>query len=328
MARQHEYGEVLPASSQPRKRPPRRDGARPSVAAGPDEARIPYQRPRKGRIARIVLGAAFIALVLAILALGAVVASYWHGQQTYREVAHDAFPTADDVFAPAASGGAVDLATAGGSIDWDALRAVNPDVVGWIYVPGTPVNYPVVQTSNNVTYLSTDFQGGHGWLAQFGCIFVAAENAPGFTDANTVLFGHHMNDGSMFGFIDGLFDPKRFNSTRTIYLLTPDGDFRLETFSILTCDENESIAQISFATEEERVAYVQDKMDRSAVAPDPALDASSVSKTFMLATCDNSARNLRQVLFAAVVESTAPSDAGVVRDAGAAVDAAGALAEP
>lgn len=318
MDRQREYGEVLPASSTQRKPPKRTPGSRPSISCpGPH---VPYQRPRRGRVSRIVLGVAFIVLVLALLALGAIVFSYWQGQQSYDEVAHEVFPTADDAFARE-----VDLETVGNSIDWAALEAINPDTVGWLYIPGTPVNYPVVQTSNNVTYLSTDFQGNQGWLAQFGCIFAAAENTPGFADENNVLFGHHMNDGSMFGFIEGLYDPAKFNATRNIYLLTPDGNYRLQTFSILTCNENEAIAQTSFATAAEYTAYVQDVANRSEVVPDPAVDLSSVSKTFMFATCDNAVKNLRQVLFAAVVESTAPADASIVNDAQAAVDAARGL---
>lgn len=334
MDRQREYGEVLPASSRQRKLPKRKRsaGERPTVSRAPGGPQIPYQRPRKGRVARIVFGVAFIVLVLAILGLGAIVFSYWQGQRVYDEVAQDAFPSADDVFAQGAVGseaaGGVDLEAICDAIDWDALRAVNPDVVAWIYVPGTPVNYPVVQTSNNVTYLSTDFRGGHGWLAQFGCIFVAAENAPGFTDRNNVLFGHHMNDGSMFGFIDGLFDPDKFNATRDIYLLSPDGGYRLRTFSILHCDANEAIAQTTFPSDEDYAAYVQDKMDRSEVAPDPAMDAASVQKTFMLATCDNAVDSLRQVLFAVVEESTVPANMGAVNDVQPALDEASAFASP
>lgn len=318
MPKQRPYGSVLPASSQQR-RAPGGGSASPDGAKAPQ---IPYRQPRKGRISRVVLGIAFIVLVLSLLALGAIVFSYWQGQQSYKEVAQEAYPAAQGVFAQSE----VDLEAASEGIDWDALRAINPDTVAWIYVPGTPVNYPVVQTSNNVTYLSTDFRGEHGWLAQFGCIFVAAENEPGFADRNNVLFGHHMNDGSMFGFIDGLFDAAKFNATRDIYLLTPDGNYHLRTFSLFRCEPDEPIAQVSFSSTEEYAAYVQDTIDRSEVAPSEAVDAASITKTFMFATCDHNGRDLRQVLYASVVESTAPEKTGAVSDARPAVDAARELA--
>lgn len=318
MSKQRPHGSVLPASSQQR----RPSGGGKALSGGAKPLQIPHQRSRKGAVSRIVFGIAFIVLVLSLLALGAIVFSYWQGQQSYKEVAQEAYPTAQDVFAQSE----VNLGAASEGIDWDALRAINPDTVAWIYVPGTPVNYPVVQTSNNVTYLSTDFRGGHGWLAQFGCIFVAAENEPGFVDRNNVLFGHHMNDGSMFGFIDGLFDEAKFNATRDIYLLTPDGNYHLRTFALFRCDPDEPVAQVSFSSAEEYTAYVQDKIDRSEVSPSEEVDAGSVSKTFMLATCDHGGGDRRQVLYASVVESTAPERTGAVSDVRPAVDAAQDLA--
>lgn len=95
MPKQRPYGNVLPASSQQR-HAPGGGGASPDGAKTPQ---IPYQRPRKGRISRMVLGIAFIVLVLSLLALGAIVFSYWQGQQSYKDVAQEAYPAAQDVFA-------------------------------------------------------------------------------------------------------------------------------------------------------------------------------------------------------------------------------------
>ena len=90
MPKQRPYGNVLPTSSQQR-HAPGGGGASPDGAKTPQ---IPYQRPRKGRISRMVLGIAFIVLVLSLLALGAIVFSYWQGQQSYKDVAQEAYPAA------------------------------------------------------------------------------------------------------------------------------------------------------------------------------------------------------------------------------------------
>ena len=58
------------------------------------------------------------------------------------------------------------------TVDWDALRAVNPDIVAWVYVPDSPINYPVVQGDDNEEYLHKAFWWGlRGWLASAGTIF-------------------------------------------------------------------------------------------------------------------------------------------------------------
>lgn len=84
------------------------------------------------------------------------------------------------------------------TVDWDALKAINPDTVGWIYIPGTVVNYPIVQAADDEKYLTHDFKGSEGWIATFGAIFLAAENSSDFSDPNNIIYGHHLNDGSMF----------------------------------------------------------------------------------------------------------------------------------
>ena len=80
------------------------------------------------------------------------------------------------------------------SIDWDALRAINPDVVGWLYVPDTGISYPVVQGEDNAHYLRHTFSGERN---ASGTIFLDFRDSTDFHSAARV-FGHNMRDGSMF----------------------------------------------------------------------------------------------------------------------------------
>ena len=71
-------------------------------------------------------------------------------------------------------------------IDFDALAQTNPEIVGWIYVPGTNINYPVVQTNNNSKYLNTLFDGTAN---ASGAIFLDSDDtAPGMVDQQTTIY--------------------------------------------------------------------------------------------------------------------------------------------
>ena len=139
----------------------------------------------------------------------------------------------------------------------------------------------------------------------FGSIFLSAANAADFSDANNIVYGHHMNDGSMFSPFADFGDADTFNGHRIVYVFTPTANYQLTTFSIVHCAADDPLAQTAFASEQERQAYVQDKVDRSVVTVAGLPSAADMNHTFTLATCDNSAQNGRWVLFAYVAEQTA-----------------------
>lgn len=239
-------------------------------------------------------------MIVALIALGVIGFSYWQGQQTYNDIAEEGFNPPADI----AGTSLADL-----TVDWDALKAVNPDTVGWIYIPGTPVNYPIVHTTDNEKYLTHDFKGSEGWIATFGAIFLAAENRGDFTDANNMIYGHHLNDGSMFACIANFDNQETFDASRTVYLLTPQGNYRLTTFALVHVAADDPLAQTAFADETERVAYVQDKIDRSVVTVSDAPAAADMTRTFALSTCDNLPSDGRYVLYSYVAESSAEGSA-------------------
>lgn len=83
-------------------------------------------------------------------------------------------------------------------IDFEKLRKINPDIVGWIYQNGTSINYPVVKCNNNLKYLNENLQGEYSIM---GTLFIDANNKDNLEDFNTIIYGHHMKDlkQSMFG---------------------------------------------------------------------------------------------------------------------------------
>ena len=172
-------------------------------------------------------------------------------------------------------------------------------------MPKTAINYPVVRGEDNEYYLTHDFDGEAGWLANYGAIFMDYRNKPDWSDQSYFIYGHHMNDGSMFSDIAGMTDQARFDECRVIYLLTPTGNFKLRTYALLHVPGDDKIVMTNFGSPEEMMAYIQDKIDQSVVNPGTIPEASQIKKSIALATCDNLYTDGRYLLFAYVEETSA-----------------------
>ena len=73
-------------------------------------------------------------------------------------------------------------------VDFSQLAQINPDIVGWIYIEGTKINYPVVQAENNRYYMSRLFDGSYN---ASGCIFLDCRSSSDFSDRHSIIYGHH-----------------------------------------------------------------------------------------------------------------------------------------
>lgn len=252
----------------------------------------PKKRGRGGRKAwTVVFVVALVVLVASLAGLGVIAYSYFEGQQEYDDLREHVSLDAVDKD--------LDLVT----VDWDALRQINPDVVAWLYAPNTVINYPVVQGTDNDYYLTRDFDGDQGWLANYGAIFMDYRNDPSWRDQVYFIYGHHMRDGSMFADVAACQDQQRFDECRTIYLLTPSGNVRLRTFALVHCDANDPLVQMTFNSSEDMAEYVQDKINRSVVDPGTIPAADDIHKCFAFATCDNLSQG-RYVLYAYIEDAT------------------------
>lgn len=106
-----------------------------------------------------------------------------------------------------------------------ALRAANPDVKGWVYVEGTHINYPVLQGKDDWSYISKNYEKKD---MGSGSIFIRQNNAPDGTDYQTILMGHNMNGGRMFGDVPRFKDKAFFNTHRSAKFYLPDRILLLE----------------------------------------------------------------------------------------------------
>ena len=118
----------------------------------------------------------------------------------------------------------------------ETQKSVSPDCIGWLVIDGTNIDYPVMQGENNTEYLNRDPYGNYSLS---GSVFADARNRPDFTDAYTILYGHHMSYGYLFGALDRYSDRQYFEKHRKGTLTAGDRIFDLTVFAYLVCDAAE-----------------------------------------------------------------------------------------
>ena len=118
------------------------------------------------------------------------------------------------------------------SIDFDTLRQMNGDTKGWIYQPGTSINYPIVQAGDNEYYLNRTYE--KQWNSQIGAIYIDYRNDGGMDDFNTILYGHDLTTDVMFSSLNNYIDdPAAYHLKRpSLYVATVEGRiFRYDVFA-------------------------------------------------------------------------------------------------
>ena len=132
-------------------------------------------------------------------------------------------------------------------IDFTQLLSVNSDIVGWLRIRALDISYPVVQGKDNDYYLHRTFEKTDNFA---GCLFVNSYNMGDFTDQNTIIYGHNMKNGSMFGKLKNFSDPEVFKKSRYFWIFTPDFIYQYRIFSASVVDKTGLTFQISFTDDE------------------------------------------------------------------------------
>lgn len=171
-------------------------------------------------------------------------------------------------------------------VDWAGLKAINDDVVGWIYVPGTVVNYPVYQGVDNDQYLRHTARGD--WSIG-GQVFLDYVNtAPGLVEQQTIIYGHHLEDGTMFQPISRLDNQEVFDATNTIWYVTENANYELEPLLVyLTEADDTNVRVFSFNSDDEFQAYLNGLLEKSVTRRQDAAEIITlVDHVFTLSTCN------------------------------------------
>lgn len=167
----------------------------------------------------------------------------------------------------------------------EGLKAVNSDYCGWLDIPGTSISYPVVQSEDNVEYLTRSFEGKK---RSSGSIFVDANIRDIKKTRNLVIHGHNMKSGSMFAMLPSYKNISYYNKHPFIYLYTPDETMVYQVISAYTLkhDANEEVAyQGVFADNEDFKNFVSGLLNRSVIDTD--VDGIDEEQILTLSTCVN-----------------------------------------
>lgn len=191
------------------------------------------------------------------------------------------------------------------TVNFDALAELNPDVMGWIYLRGTHISYPIVQGADNEHYVRHLFTGK--WNNS-GTIFLDADNSRDLSDAHSIIYGHHMKNGTMFSDLSDYKKPGFIDEHPYAMLMTPAGDYRLEFFAGYVCDVEQDAWKKQFAPGEFE-QWLQTSRERSCfVSP---IVPTAEDRVVTLSTCDYDFQGARFVLLGVLRPVEAETTAGM-----------------
>lgn len=198
--------------------------------------------------------------------VGTALYKYHHSRSGFKQVAKEA---------------KVDPNQFTGVVDFEALQKVNPDVVGWIYQKDTIINYPIMRGSDNDQYLHSDINKKY---SVSGSIFMDYRNSGDFSDFNTIVYGHHMHDGSMFKSLRGYTkETDYYKDHKTFELITPDKKYHLQIVSAFITPATSEAYTYSFNNIADKQAFLNYAVKNSKIST--GVTAATDDKIITLSTC-------------------------------------------
>lgn len=166
------------------------------------------------------------------------------------------------------------------SVDFKTLKQKNEDIIGWLYIPNSSISYPLLHGEDNETYLHQTYDKKSGF---FGSIFIDYRNHTNLQDAHTIIYGHNMKNGSMFGTLKRYSDKSFYKEHKNIYIYTEQGIHQYKVFSYHVADAKGRIYTTSFEDKEEFSEYL--KLAKQSSQIDTGVDVTTSDKTITLSTC-------------------------------------------
>lgn len=159
---------------------------------------------------------------------------------------------------------AVPLPTPPVTVDFDAIRAEGRNVRGWLFCENTLVNYPVTYYTNNEYYLTHDYKGDR---SNAGALFFDTRVSRELLGDNLIIYGHHMKDRSMFGSLLQYQKQDYYDAHPTMYLLTLNGNYRVDLFAARFADSAIKNYPIWFTDAQQKKAFAMTAMNNSDFTP-------------------------------------------------------------
>ena len=177
------------------------------------------------------------------------------------------------------------------AMDFAALRQVNSDVLGWILIPDTFVSYPFLQGADNDYYLD------HTWrktINSVGAIFMEQINSADLSDFNTILYGHRMNNRSMFGALQFFADQSYWAAHPYVYITDDSGSRRYDIFAAYEVSTAGDTYRIGFSGDQDRQSFLDFCLAQSVI--DTGVTPTVYDSILTLSTCTGSGHDTRWVV--------------------------------
>ena len=173
----------------------------------------------------------------------------------------------------------------------EELRELSADAVAWITVDGTRIDYPVMQGKTNAEYLN---RNPYGEFSLSGSIFLDSRNDSSFRDPYSLVYGHHMEYGAMFGALDKYKDKTYFDAHRTGSLTVVNGEeYHIKFFAVCKAQATEKVI---FDPPKSNNQALLEYLNKHAIIYDPR-GVSADSKLIALSTCQSAESNERMIVF-------------------------------
>lgn len=185
------------------------------------------------------------------------------------------------------------------TIDFDGLLAINEETTGWIWIPDSPINYPVLRGDDNQKYLTRSYKGTYD---RNGSVFMDYRCQPDYTTKHTILFGHNMLTEDIFGTLERYKDLEYINSHSLIYILKP-GEYRVyEIFSVHGTDATGETYRVNFDTPDRYQRYLEEMKGLSihSLGPVPGPE----DQILTLSTCTSQGNKNDRFVVQAVLQET------------------------
>lgn len=179
-------------------------------------------------------------------------------------------------------------------IDYDLLYKTNPDFIGWLSIEGM-LEYPIVQTGDNETYLYKTFSGTYN---KAGTIFMDSRCSRDFSSLHTIIYGHKLWDGTMFSELLSFKDQAFYEEHSIMIIYTPDAVYTCEIFSAYVDITSSDSYILDFSNENEYASFIRYITGKSLISTD--VTVSTADRVITLSTCTNGSANSRMLVHAKI----------------------------
>jgi sortase B len=187
--------------------------------------------------------------------------------------------------------------------DFDELREQNEDIYAWIVVPGTQVDYPVLQCDTDNYYLDYNVDGSRGYPA---CIYTNKCNFRDFSDYITVLYGHNMKNGSMFGCLHSFEDEEFFEENDSIIVYTEQNRLTYQIYAAVKYNDNYIPSYFDVRSETDKFSFIdslEEYMDETESHKRDGVEIEEGDRIITLSTCVSGERPRRYLVIGKLIET-------------------------